>query len=404
MSLVTGPEGPQRGLLVEVLRLPAYRRWLVTAQLVRLPLAMTPLAFLLLATAATGNYRLGGVMIAAAATAEVLIAAPSGRLLDRGNARALASWLLLGAAVVLGLLTVAGALSWPGILLVGLAVLSASLTAGVPAGMRRILAGTVPERLLIPALAVDGVVIESVVVVGPLLVAAVVSLTGVAGVGAMAVITAAGALLVRGLAPPQQIVAQSPSESAARRQGLWSPPFVLWLGIGLVAAQSIGLAEISALPIAHTLGGGTLTAVLLLVLLAAASAGAGLVFGARSQHLPGTALQRAVAMLVGLEVGVILIATRAGYPLTIAGYLIVGLCTAPLITTVLSTVQRLVPAARATEAFGLNTASTGVGYALAGAALAALPLQVALISSLVTTAVCVAATALPALKPGPNRT
>jgi hypothetical protein len=39
---------------------------------------MTPLAFLLLATAAAGNYRLGGVMIAAGTIAEILIASPAG--------------------------------------------------------------------------------------------------------------------------------------------------------------------------------------------------------------------------------------------------------------------------------------------------------------------------------------
>ena len=385
---------PQRGLLVEVLSLPIYRRWSLTAQLARLPLAMTPLAFLLLATAATGNYRLGGVLIAAGTIAEVLIASPAGRLLDRGDPRRLASMMLLAGSLVLGLLTAAGELSWPGVLLVALAVVSSSLTAGVPAGMRRILQHTVPDRLMAPALAVDGVAIEFVVIAGPLLVAAVVPLAQVAGVGAMAAVTLGAAVLVRGLAPPRPAPRSPEGARAASHQRLSSPSFVLWLGIGLAAAQTIGLAEVSALPIAHELGGGTPTAVLLQVVLAVASATTGLVYGARSNRLPGSPLQRAVTLLLGLSVGAVMLAVQAGSAVTVAGYVVVGACTAPLITTVLITIQDLVPAGRVAEAYGMNTASTGVGYALAGAALATLPLQVSLCSSLISTGACVAAAAL----------
>lgn len=387
-----GGGGPgQRGLLYEVLSLPAYRRWSITAQLARLPLAMTPLAFLLLATAATGNYRLGGVMIAAATIAEVLIASPAGRLLDRADPRRLVSAMLLGGSLLLGLLTAAGELSWPAVLLVALAVLSSSLTAGVPAGMRRILQHTVPDRLMTPALAVDGVAIEFAVIAGPLLVAAVVPLAQVAGVGAMAVVTLGAAVLVRGLAPPHRAPTPPDDAQTAPTAQLWSPAFALWLGIGLAAAQTIGLAEVSALPIAEKLGGGTPTAVFLQIALAVASATAGLFYGARSERLPGTPVQRAVTLLLGLSVGIVMLAVQAGYPVTVAGYLVIGACTAPLITTVLITIQNLVPAGRAAEAFGMNTASTGVGYALAGAALAALPLQVSLFSSLLSTAACVVA-------------
>ncbi len=400
--MVVGGGPPQRGLLVEVLSLPAYRRWSLTAQLARLPLAMTPLAFLLLATAVTGNYRLGGVMVAAGTIAEVLIASPAGRLLDRGDPRRSLSMMLLATSLVLGLLTAAGELSWPAVALVALAVASSSLTAGVPAGMRRILQHTVPDRLMAPALAVDGVAIEFAVIAGPLLVAAVVPLTHAAGVGAMAVVTLGAAVLVRGLAPPRPVPLSPEGVRPASPQRLSSPSFVLWLGIGLAAAQTIGLAEVSALPIATQLGGGTPTAVLLQVVLAVTSATTGLFYGARSQRLPGSPLQRAVTLLLGLSGGVVMLAVQAGYAVTVVGYVVLGACTAPLITTVLITIQDLVPPGRAAEAYGLNTASTGVGYALAGAALAALPLQASLCSSSISTAACVAAATFVRRKPGPR--
>ena len=141
---------------------------------------------------------------------------------------------------------------------------------------------------------------------------------------------------------------------------------------------------------------------LLQVVLAVASATAGLFYGARSQRLPGTPLQRAVTLLLALSAGIVMLAVEAGYPVTVAGYVVVGACTAPLITTVLITIQNLVPAGRAAEAYGLNTAATGVGYALAGAALAVLPLPASLCSSLLCTSACVAVAVLRRPTPEPH--
>jgi hypothetical protein len=68
----------------------AYWRWSAEVQLARLPATMAPLAFTLLATAITGSYRLGGVLMAVFVVAELLGAVPAGRLLDRsGTARGL---------------------------------------------------------------------------------------------------------------------------------------------------------------------------------------------------------------------------------------------------------------------------------------------------------------------------
>lgn len=399
--------------------LPAYRRWSLTTQLVRLPLTMTPLAFLLLATAATGNYRLGGVMITAATVAEVAVAAPAGRFLDRVNTAAVLSGLLLAAGGVLGLLTLAGALSWPGVVLVGLAVFSAVLTAGTPAGLRKILAGTVPARLLTPALSVDAVLIEATIIVGPLAVAAAAAVAQVGGVALMATTSVVAAVLVRGLIAAPDAASPSASGCTAgsadarprsgagsngrtvspsaagtpgdHRRRLRSRSLALWLGLGVVAAHGVGLAEVSALPLAHRIGGGTFMAVLLQGVLCAAGAAAGLLYGARSARLQGTPLHRATGLLAGLGVGLLMLTVSASIGWTLAGYLVVGACTAPLVTTVLVRMQELAPPERAGEAFGLNSAATGVGFALAGAALAALPLHVAVGTGLVgTTAALIA--------------
>ena len=384
--------GPGRGVVLEVLRSPAYRRWSVTAQLVRLPSAMLPLAFVLLATAATGNYRLGGVMIAASTAAAVVMAAPAGRLLDRRNTVALMSWLLLGAAAVLGLLALAGALSLSGVLLVGLAVLGSSLSSGAPAGMRRILPVTVPTRLLTPALAVDGIMVELTVVCGPLLVAAAALVGEAGGVAAMALLTTLAAVLVRRLvSPPSRPVWAG---EGVRRPRLLSPAFSFWLVIGAAAGQGIGSAEVCALPLAQQVGGGTLTAVALQVTLCLASAVSGVVYAARSERIPGSPVQRGMVLLGGLALGAVVLASGFGLAGLVAGYTLVGLCTAPLIVTMLRSVQEVAPDGRETEAFGLSSSSTGIGYVLAGTALAVLPLAGALLSGVITIGICLLAAAV----------
>lgn len=338
---------------------------------------------LLLATAATGNYRLGGVMVAAAAAAEVLFAGPVGRRLDRTEPVAAIIRLLLAAALTLALLATAGALNLWSAILVALAVTSSTLTAGVPAGLRRILTVTVPPTLLTPALALDGVLGEFAAVGGPLIVAAAALLTQVGGVIAMAALTGAAALLARGLSVPPA----APATGAGRRRGpgvLRSPGVPVWMGIGLAGAQAIGLAELCALPISKSLGGGSLMAVGFQAVLCVFSAVAGIGYGASSERLPGSAGQRATVLLVGLGAGTGILAAQPGLIPTVVGYAFVGACTAPLVTTVLITVQRLVPQTQTTEAFGIYTAFTGVGYALAGAALAALSLYAALLTAVLT--------------------
>jgi hypothetical protein len=337
----------------------------------------------LLATAATGNYRLGGVMVAAAAATEVLFAGPVGRRLDRIDPVAAIVRLLLAAALTLALLATAGALNLWSAILVALAVTSSTLTAGVPAGLRRILTVTVPPTLLTPALALDGVLGEFAAVGGPLIVAAAALLTQVGGVITMAVLTGAAALLARGLSVPPA----APATAAGRRRGpgvLRSPGVPVWMGIGLAGAQAIGLAELCALPISKSLGGGSLMAVGFQAVLCVFSAVAGIGYGACSERLPGSAGQRATVLLVGLGAGTGILAAQPGLIPTVVGYAFVGACTAPLVTTVLITVQRLVPQTQTTEAFGIYTAFTGVGYALAGAALAALSLYAALLTAVLT--------------------
>jgi hypothetical protein len=184
----------------------AYWRWSAGAQLARLPGAMAPLAFTLLATSVTGSYRLGGVMMAVYVVAGTAGALPAGRLLDRiGPARGLRISLLLVALSQVALVVAAWASSpaeatsifQPSALaLIALVALSGALGAGLSGGFRSLLATTVDDALLPQAVAVDAMLLDGILITGPALVGGLALLGPLTPLTAMATACCAAALLV----------------------------------------------------------------------------------------------------------------------------------------------------------------------------------------------------------------
>lgn len=152
-----------------LVRFGPYWRWSVATQLGRVPGAMAPLAFTVLTTATTGSYRAGAVMMTAFVAGEVVTAVPTGRLLDRvGPARGTRLLLLLsGAASVLLLLAARADL--PGAGLLAVTAVAGAVAGGIMAGLRSMLAGTVPPDLLVRAVGVDTILAEGVIIGGPAL-------------------------------------------------------------------------------------------------------------------------------------------------------------------------------------------------------------------------------------------
>ncbi len=326
-------------------------QWLVAAQFVRLPSMMAPLAFAVLATQVTGSYRLGGLMMAVFVASEVVAAGPVGRLLDRvGVARGLRVLLVLCAAALCGLL-----ITIP-VVMVVFTALAGVLGGGMSGAIRALLANTVGDNME-RAVSIDAMVIEVVVVAGPLLVAVLGPVGGILGMAGSYLI---GALLV-------------PQATATKKHGPRPPlgSIAKWLACAFAFGHLLSTIEVASLPLGQRLGGGPATAVIVVAVLTAASITGAAVYGWRRPELPPA------LFLAGMAIGAVLVGLGENWPVLIAGLVTVGICTGPLNATMSLQLQRTLPEERRAEGFGLVFTAQASGFALGSLSVSALPLAFA---------------------------
>lgn len=348
-----------------------YWRWSLGTQLLRLPAMMAPLAFAVLTTQVTGSYRLGGLMMAVFVGAEILTAGLGGRMLDRfGVARGLRVLLVTCAACLCGLATVSGS----PVLMVVLVALTGVVAGGMAGGMRALLPFAVRKESLERAVAIDGMVIEIVVVGGPIMVALLAPFGGVAPVFGMAASYLVAAFLV-------------PSGAPARRAHGVRPPLgsiLSWLLCAFAFGYLCSTIEVASLPLAQRVGGGPGSAVIVIVALTVASlSGAGL-YAWLGPRITLDRRVRAVILLSGMAAGGVLVAFGTTWPLLVAGVVTVGVCIGPLNTTMSMHLQTTLPEERRAEGFGLVFTAQGGGFGLGALSVSVLPLAgVSLVAALI---------------------
>ncbi len=216
----------------------AYWRWSAGVQLARLPGTMAPLAFTLLATATTGSYRLGGVLMSVYVATEMVCAVPVGRLLDRvGPARGLSALLLLTAA---GYAALAVAADAPAPVLLALVLLPGISGAALAGGFRTLLADTVDDALLPRAISVDAMLLEGVLIGGPTLVALLDLAGTVVPLAAMAVACVVAAALV-----PRRPASHDRVESAADVPPVRLSAYLPWLCCAFTVGLLLSTIEVA---------------------------------------------------------------------------------------------------------------------------------------------------------------
>ncbi|SFP76412.1 hypothetical protein SAMN05421810_103341 [Amycolatopsis arida] len=358
-GVVSSPDRP-----VTLLRHVGYWRWSAGVQSARLPSAMAPLAFTLLATALTGSYRLGGVLMAVFVVAEIAGAVPAGRLLDRiGSARGLVLLLVAAAGAIAALATAAAAGAAPAVLVV-LVIVPGLVAGGLSGGFRSLLAGTVDGALLPRAVAVDAMILEGVLLAGPAVVVLLGSTHALAPVAGMAVAFLLAAALVprvRGTSSP------APAGAPAR---LPLRAALGWLACLFVIGHLLASIEVAALPLALRLGAPESAAAVVIAVLCGASVLGGALFAWRGRPTAGAA-----RIFLGCFVtGGLLVAVDLGWPGLLAGVALVGGCTGPLLTTASVRLQALLPECRRAEGFSVAFVVQGTGFALGSLSVGLLPL------------------------------
>lgn len=342
-----------------------YWRWSASAQLTRLPIAMAPLAFTAATSASLGSYATGAAIVSAIVIAEVTSAVPIGRLFDRiGIARGLRILLVVRGVAYLGLLLALFGGS-PRVLLVLLAVLIGVLGGGLLGSQRAQLLGVVGPALLNRAVAVNAIVVDGVIVGGPLLVGALSRLSTTAPV----LVMAAASILAAPLVVPDrgEVHARPPAAG-----GALLVPLIGWVCSAFAVGHLASAIEVAVLPIAERLGEGTGAASLIVVVLSVTSVLGGLVYLRLDR--PGSPRAAAVLLTV-FAAGVVVVTVGATWPAVLAGTALAGACIGPLSTINSLLAEGVLPEQRKAEGFALLNTAQGLGFGLGSLSVSVLPLE-----------------------------
>jgi MFS family permease len=335
----------------------------------RLPVGMTGLSILLLVQAASHSFASGGLMTAAYVAGLASVSPLLGRVIDRSGPRTVlrASTIAFPAALCLLVLSAHQVRAQSPLNL----LLAFAAGAGFPpitVCMRTFLRQRLgDDPLLSTAYSLESVLIETMFIVGPMFVAALVGL----GSPEVAVLLAAGCgaagtlLFLRSPALTHWRV--EPHTRTGRLGPLATPGFA-WLLLVIVGyANTFGLVEIGVAAYAASTGHTALAGVLL-SLMSVGSVLGGLAYGSRTWRLT-LARQFALALAL-MGIGVALLAPAANVWLFALLSFAAGLVMAPALTIQSMLVARTAAQAHATEAFTWSScgllAGVGLGMAFGG--------------------------------------
>lgn len=351
-----------------LLAVPALRATFLASVIGRLPIGITGLAVLLLAQSSTGSFAHAGAATACYVAGLAAVAPPLGRLIDRNGPRHVL--LACGVLYPLSLIALVTSISFdlPAWTSLPLAAAAGAVYPPITACMRTFLKQHLDDAsLLATAYSLESVLIETIFIVGPMLVAFFVA----ASSPRVAVLFAAGCgaagtlFFVRSPALRTWVVESRPPTNLYGP--LSTPGFLLLLGIVLSYSIAFGLVEIGVTGFASESGSPALAG-LLLGLMSAGSVAGGLAYGSRGWHLP---LARQFALTLALMGAGILPLTLLSSVWLFAGFSIVsGVVMAPALTMQSMLIAKTAPAETLAEAFTWSAtallAGVGLGFALGG--------------------------------------
>lgn len=353
-----------------VLSLPGALRFTSAGFMTRLPLATAGLAIMFLAVEHIGSYAIGGAIVAAYSIARAVAAPYLGKLIDRwGQARVMSRAVALQ-LVFLFLLTAGIILGWHLAVLIVLAVVAGVGTGSPPALVRarwsNLLGGS---RAVTTAFAWESIVEETAFIIGPIVVAVLVtiapSVTGIAFAAAGLAIGSLALYTQRSTEPA--LVPRAGSDGAAltaRARNVIVLAAVLYFCV----AVTIGSLDVYAVALAQS-AGAPWAAGILIGALAAGSLVSAFVYGSIEWRRSPQGRLVGVALLFAVAASPL--AFIDGIALSGVAVAVIGVSVSAALTTANLAVREAAPAGRLTEALTWMTTAMGLGVS-AGSALSGL--------------------------------
>jgi MFS family permease len=345
-------------------------RFSLTALVARLPISISTLGIVLLATGLGRSYGLAGALSASFTIANGLSSVVQGRLLDRlGQSVVLPAVAAAYAVGVVGLVTAMES-GWPEVIAFGSAFLAGAayppIGSAVRARWSHVLTGR--PREVQTAYALESVIDEVIFVIGPTVATVLATQWHPwAGLGLALVSGVPGTLLLAAQRDSQPVPHRARQVATSRADMPW-PPVILLGAVSFALGSLFAAAEVSTVAFSAEQHAKPYAGVLL-ACWAAGSMVAGLLTGTlRWRREPIRRVRLGCLLLALVMVPMALVGSMPvmGMVLFVAGFGV-----APTLIAVLSSIEQGVPAGRLTE--GIAITHTGLAAGLApGAALAGL--------------------------------
>ena len=358
----------------------------------RLPTGMVGLALVLFVHERTSSFAAAGGITAAFGICAGVVAPLQGRLVDRfGQFPVLFPTAILD-ALLLSAIVFAGEADASVAVLVVLAAVAGCVRPPLAASARSVWPSVLPgkSRVLESVYALEGVLVEVIFIIGPLLVAAIATFVS----PATALVAAAGLSLVGTL----WFATAEPSRRwrGEQRQGLsWAGPLAdrgirVLLASGLALGLAFGMLEVGIPAFSETYGKAA-TAGISFSAMATGSMVAGLWYATRRWEV---SVARRYGVFLGLfALGFLPMSLATSTPMMVLFMALAGLALAPAVASGYALIAATAPRGTLAEAYSwAATANTG-GTALGAAAAGVLVEQLGFRSSLYTAGLLVAAAA-----------
>ncbi|OLZ48659.1 MFS transporter [Amycolatopsis keratiniphila] len=377
---------------LKVAKTPGMRGWLFVVLCQRLPIAMSPLALVYLGHLASGSYAVGALMAGAFAFAEAVAAGVMGRRFDRrpaGPEVRLVLGVQAAALLVLGIPALANPGLLPAAVMIVLAAIAGGVASGAHGGLRALLVRKVDPVAHHAALSLEATLTTLLWAIGPAVVGLVALVAGqvwpIVVIAAIALVGVLGAGLLQDPGP----VAKSGNEAKPADVRVWRLSWPALLQEGAVML-CVGAAYTGLPSLLEHVGTHAGIAGPVLAVFAGAGLVGGIVYGSRKW--PG-AYRTQSFVLVLTVTAIVAAAVVSPTAALIIGLMIVsGLAGTPALTARAAGMQALLPERVWATGFSGLYAAGGVGFGVAGLAVAALLEPVGIRAALLA-CVAIAATA-----------